>query len=745
MPKQIIAHFFDDIEFHAPKSVMDLDRKEKFKMTDALIRGTQHLDVTVAATHSARITKNNTLYLPTKMREGTPTLLSRADGGTATYPRPVFINHNKFDPNADPIGRVHGAEYIDLSNNYLNSNIADCVQDANMVRPDQYYYQYMDVVKTLMENGTLYDPKFQGMGYIRAMMRISNEDSIKKFMDGRYQTVSTSFSSNKAVCSICREDWADLGEPCDHRPGKWYKGEDGEKQKMFLVAGDMAYDEISVAHKPADDEAVVLSLQGDVAEHNSHFVAKASDSYEPYELMVNVKFNDNFDPEGGHTMTRDEMLAKLKELTPEDTLDTIDKITDTTTDETLAEFLDNVPEVLSAEVLIEALGITVEDSTPPKEDPVVENSDSGNKPKEDPVEVPTLKDTLDKLFADEALTDEEVSVVYGAITSEIDSMIAGNVEYTQLDLATSETISVDLEESKLTDEKISALSNGTFCGPHKTFPITDSAHVAAARKVIEDYEGEGDTTILLSNIDRKARAMGCDSKQKETVTVEMSILEHFNSIADMERAELVALFQAVEDKITEKEILPPVNCKNCSDNEEKMVSLHTQRDDLNQTLEATRAELQTSKDEVESLIKQLGAAFKDHKDALTDGVASMRKLNGTDSSFEDIRNEIADRTTSELKNEYIELRGTTNFDNMNLGSSNSNELPDLLDDPTKPVVEENSVTNSFDNSWVPKVVTRYQELFTDSHVKAVDYIKEMKKLNIIPSDFDINSHLVGDE
>ena len=91
------------------------------------------------------------------------------------------------------------------------------------------------------------------------------------------------------------------------------------------------------------------------------------------------------------------------------------------------------------------------------------------------------------------------------------------------------------------------------------------------------------------------------------------------------------------------------------------------------------------------------------------------------------------------------MRGTTNFDNMNLGSSNSNELPDLLDDPTKPVVEENSVTNSFDNSWVPKVVTRYQELFTDSHVKAADYIKEMKKLNIIPSDFDINSHLVGDE
>ena len=62
-----IVRFYDDLIIQPPESILNMDKSQRFKITDAVLGGIQHLDVTVAATHASRITRNNTLYLPTKM------------------------------------------------------------------------------------------------------------------------------------------------------------------------------------------------------------------------------------------------------------------------------------------------------------------------------------------------------------------------------------------------------------------------------------------------------------------------------------------------------------------------------------------------------------------------------------------------------------------------------------------------------------------------------------------------------
>src|SRR5690606_10809093 len=64
------------------------------------------LVIKVAATHSGLITRNNTFYLPDRMRSGTSTW-------TDHYNKPIQLHHND---EIDPVGRVIAARYVDTTN-----------------------------------------------------------------------------------------------------------------------------------------------------------------------------------------------------------------------------------------------------------------------------------------------------------------------------------------------------------------------------------------------------------------------------------------------------------------------------------------------------------------------------------------------------------------------------------------------------------------------------------------------------
>lgn len=84
---------------------------------------------------------------------------------------------------------------------------------------------------------------------------------------------------------------------------------------------------------------------------------------------------------------------------------------------------------------------------------------------------------------------------------------------------------LDITPEALNDAKLSAasrkkLKSSTFCGPGKSFPVTDCAHVTAARRLIGKASVSTDTkSKILACVSRKASAMGCGGPKKDEVSI----------------------------------------------------------------------------------------------------------------------------------------------------------------------------------------------------------------------------------
>lgn len=242
------VRFIDSVNMipgEVPKEVRDY-------YTQALQQGLTEikpLRVRIAATHSGKITRNNGFYLPHKMRSGAQTF-------TDQYPKPIQVHH---EDTTDPIGRVIHSAYIDLSGAVFDS-VKDSVASESQLKDfvtgqlsfeDSIQFASEFFINDLKVSS---DPNFEGLGYVEIIASISDPDAIQKILDGRYLTGSVGASTNAAVCSVCKEDWAKDG-PCEHRPGKVYDG-----VKCVIIAGDLIYDEYSFVNRPADRHSRIIEV-----------------------------------------------------------------------------------------------------------------------------------------------------------------------------------------------------------------------------------------------------------------------------------------------------------------------------------------------------------------------------------------------------------------------------------------------------------------------------------------------------
>lgn len=242
------------------------------------------LHVRLIATHSARITGNNKIYVPSKMKDATKTW-------TKHYKRPVLVNHDTY---GDPIGRVESAEYVDTSSNYKDFLLQkDCKQTDDLL--DQYIAGEMNwkdsvdyTVKHFVEElPIISDVDFPGLGYIVLDIIVSDKEAIKKIIDGRYLTGSISATTDSAICSICKQDWASDAGPCSHMPGKIYKN-----KKAVLIAGDMRFNEYSFVNNPADSLSSVITYWKDGIEQQIN-INNMEDSM-PVDQEDNLNFLKEF-------------------------------------------------------------------------------------------------------------------------------------------------------------------------------------------------------------------------------------------------------------------------------------------------------------------------------------------------------------------------------------------------------------------------------------------------------------------
>ena len=66
--------------------------------------------------------------------------------------------------------------------------------------------------------------------------------------------------------------------------------------------------------------------------------------------------------------------------------------------------------------------------------------------------------------------------------------------------------------SKLSTAQRKKLKAGAFCGPERSFPVPDCAHVTAARRLIGKYKGPGNKDEILACVDRKEKSLNCETK-----------------------------------------------------------------------------------------------------------------------------------------------------------------------------------------------------------------------------------------
>jgi len=156
---------------------------------------------------------------------------------TTPYAKPVLerhipAGHKPGDQEPKTYGRVRSAAYIQL------------VDDALLVN---------DWKKPPRRD--------RGSGFIRLSTEIADPGAIEEILDRRFLTVSSGMDTNHLFCSMCGGDWIKEDGRCEHRPGQSYELEDGQSHRMFFITGHMEYDHLARCTTPAQPYSTVLSTQ----------------------------------------------------------------------------------------------------------------------------------------------------------------------------------------------------------------------------------------------------------------------------------------------------------------------------------------------------------------------------------------------------------------------------------------------------------------------------------------------------
>jgi hypothetical protein len=458
---------------------------------------------------------------------------SEANGGTASYDKPVLCHH---DHHGEPIGRV------------VNSNFMQLLDGE----------AFMDDFKN---PATEYQ---EGSGLIQVVALITDAEAIEKILDGRYNTVSTGQGSDHLWCSICGKDWKSE-DFCEHLPGRVYSDEETErKMRCYGITGKLKYHELSYVNIPANSNAVTVatemsdSWEGDKADFVDHDKAL---SYGALCLVdsagneVDLSNKEGEDLPATKTQVQVSSEIDLDKLNKPAEVDMSDHgpylsdevfaIGNTLRSMTTGEMLEDAPmshmysyfKAIAKKAGGHQHILYLEfDLGKKRIQGGTEFTDKGEHhyhsidlPVED-LNAKTFKgETRDANQGDHHVHSFEFDMMEDHLeqVSLVDAMECARMVDKALrekKLSRSQQIAIicDEEELEFIDAKLTAakrkkLKDSTFCGPSRSFPVPDCAHVTAARRLIGRAKLSADSKAkVLSCVSRKAKAMGCDKSKDET-------------------------------------------------------------------------------------------------------------------------------------------------------------------------------------------------------------------------------------
>ena len=86
--------------------------------------------------------------------------------------------------------------------------------------------------------------------YVELLAKITDQDSIAKILDGRFNTVSVGSRSSRVLCSECGQNIIEDGL-CEHKKGSY----DSKGKRIHWIIDQIEYVECSFVNEPADDWA----------------------------------------------------------------------------------------------------------------------------------------------------------------------------------------------------------------------------------------------------------------------------------------------------------------------------------------------------------------------------------------------------------------------------------------------------------------------------------------------------------
>jgi len=561
----------DYVQVNPDERILSLTKEKKVILIDNILERSfsqgKGITITYDLSHSGRRI-NNRIYSTAGQQKGIDSLVS-------PYPKPILRNH---DQGGEPIGRFVGGEWQNLYDEaveFLQSNQAALeVQSAFASDdPDKIY-------KTMKSFNLIDNKKWPGLGRMRVQANITDEDAIKKFIDGRYLTFSAGSTTNRHVCSICSSDWAQDGM-CEHRHGKQYDGD-----TCVFITGDFIVLEGSVVNTPADDLSQIISMElmdslndsnnyssiGNVGEilltdsvvnleeiQKSKGLSDSKIADSAGEVPDNLKFD--------HSLSISTAAMKKLRTTGTVCIDACFKeeaIKVKINCETFnSDRLSEKHKVFFKQLRKDSIGdfdLDLASATPPSPNTTLLHEAIDTR------KVFTMKEketeSLDeKILVEEVLEiqgdaqassekrEEEDTEAPPPVAPEEEAKVLDDSEWEILDLALQGMLLNS--ENSLSDEERSELPESAFCGPNRTFPLVSRSHIDAAQKLLEKYSSAGNAKQeILESIAAKVEELQ-NNKANDYVELEEKFLILQKQHVDLEN-KFKTVLESILDKKEEK-------------------------------------------------------------------------------------------------------------------------------------------------------------------------------------------------
>lgn len=572
--------------------------------------------VEIEATHSCLINDNLRMYLASLMEAGTNSFVSQ------NKPVKLLKNHN---PHEDPVGLIVGAKYVPT----IPDSLKDDVNVKILTDKTAPIKEQLKAAKRFMKSGIPLSKDWKGLGYISLLANILDPITQEQVLDGRYDSVSTSFNSpSGAFCSHCQQNWKTDGL-CEHELGHMYSdSEEDVSIPCVLIPAEHFYDECSLCVFGADPwQAIRFGSQDEkVKEYTISADTFNSDSYVPTKFTFkDIKEEPMATPEVTLSDSEKKVSDVIKTARPE------------MEDEKVLEFVKKI------------VALFGEDSKLPYQ-----------------LEA-ELTDDVAILYALEDIETEGQEIDGEKIMDEM--LVEFKTMQTEGLISEDELKEID---AKLSTEGRKKLAASTFCGPNRSFPVPDCAHVTAARRLIGRYKGPGNKSSILACVSRKAKALGCGGAsdtvvppQTDTTSTVSFVLPTCNIMKELKSEDVQAMFALAEAELISRNMKVSRECSSCASFAKEIEdlkgtnkSLVDKEAELNGTLKVLREEVQRVYADYSAQVDKSVSLGVELHNAKLEKVVLMSVLSGKDESLESATNKFKDMDISSFEKETVIINDT---------------------------------------------------------------------------------------